>query len=142
MPNLQKIFAKTSTTKLRDKLDKIFSTYIRMRELNSSGYNKCFTCGRLMTFKESQAGHFHSRRHMSLRWDERNVQNQCYSCNINDQGAGPKFAQALKRKYGDGILDILEIKRNNVCRMGKFEYAILIEEFEGKISQLASRDQA
>lgn len=63
------------------KLDRVFSEYIRLRDATPNGYIRCISCGQLKPFSAFDAGHFHSRRHMSTRFDEDNVQSECKGCN-------------------------------------------------------------
>ena len=72
----------TTISKLKKKLDVLFSQYIRRRNADHLGRVKCFTCGVEKHWKEQQAGHFQSRSHHSTRWDEVNVQVQCVKCNM------------------------------------------------------------
>jgi hypothetical protein len=99
--------AKKSTRKrLIDKLDKIFSQYIRLRE--SKNHNsECFTCGKVDHWKKLQNGHFMSRKHLSTRWDETNCQVQCAGCNVFRYGEQYKFSVGLNAKYGDGTADAM-----------------------------------
>lgn len=129
-------FKKRSIPVLQKELDRIFSIFIRMRDSNEQGIIRCITCGAILTFRTAQCGHFWSRRHISVRWDEQNTASQCVKCNIFDQGANQKFASALQRKYGESILQILEIRKNNVCKMSQFQYEILIKEYQSKVRQL------
>ena len=73
----------TTISKLKKKLDKVFSEFIRRRNADHLGFINCFTCGVKKHWKEQQAGHFQSRSHHSTRWDEVNVQVQCIKCNIH-----------------------------------------------------------
>lgn len=126
----------TSLPKLRDKLDKVYSQYIRQSSADENGNVKCYTCPKVDHFKNMQCGHYISRRHLSTRWTEKNTKVQCVGCNVFNQGNGPAFALALQREYGPGILEELEIKKNNTCKMGRFEYELLIKEYTEKLNQL------
>jgi hypothetical protein len=68
-----------------DKLDRIFSHYIKLKEsLLSTGMITecvCITCGRRKPISQIDAGHYMSRRFWATRWDERNVHAQCHGCN-------------------------------------------------------------
>ena len=52
----------TTISKLKKKLDKIFSEFIRRRNADHLGRVKCFTCGVEKHWKEQQAGHFQLNR--------------------------------------------------------------------------------
>ena len=81
--------------RLKQKLDKIFSIFIRNR-----GKGICFTCGLKRTPKLMQCGHFISRTHSSTRWNDINCQSQCFACNIWKRGNIAEFSARLIEKYG------------------------------------------
>ena len=118
--------AKKPTYKSRVKeLDRVFSIYIRRKE-----NNVCFTCG---STKNSQCGHYVSRKYLSLRWDELNCHCQCSSCNIFKNGNMDEYARKLELKYGFGILQKLaEIKAKTV-KYTVDELDILIKHYTEKI---------
>ena len=64
-------------SKLVKKLDIVFSKYVRLSNADKNGNCTCVTCNNTFYWKEIQAGHFMSRKHYSIRWDERNVKPQC-----------------------------------------------------------------
>ena len=72
---------RTQRKKLVDKLDKVFSIYIRRRYADND-VAECFTCGKQDHWKKLQNGHFQSRKHYSTRWHEQNCQVQCAGCNV------------------------------------------------------------
>lgn len=125
----------------KDKLDRIFSEYIRRRDSDKhTGYGRCISCGRIIHWRDGDAGHYVNRQHMSLRYDERNVHLQCRKCNRFDEGNMLGYTQALIRKYGDKILDYLSAKRHNVCRMSQSDYEVLIKRYQDKINEQKSKD--
>ena len=94
---------KTETvTSLKKKLDTYFSLYIRLRYADENLMVTCFTSGKVMKYTESQAGHYVSRKHLSTRWNETNVQVQSVAENMFNQGNGPMFAIKLDDKFGHG----------------------------------------
>ena len=95
----------TTISKLKKKLEGLFSHYIRRRNADHLGRVKCFTCGIEKHWKEQQAGHFQSRSHHSTRWDEINVQVQCVKCNMYRQGEQYKFGMYLDQRFGDGTAE-------------------------------------
>lgn len=90
----------------KKQLDKIFSKYIRLRD-----WNQCITCGG----PGNQAGHFMSRRFNNTRFNEQNVNCQCYRCNVIFYGEQYKYAQELDLKYGEGtakkLADLAKIEK-------------------------------
>lgn len=117
------------------KLDTIFSQYIR-RRYAINNISECFTCGVKNDYKKQQAGHFASRRHYSTRWDEFNVQVQCYSCNICNQGMQFEFGKKLCLKYGDNFAEDLMIKSKEVVKFTESDLLQLIEHYTEKVNSL------
>ena len=98
----KKLEKKPSVKKLIKELDRVFSIFIRKRD-----HHVCFTCGKKLTEKTSQCGHYVSRRYNSLRFDSRNCHCQCAGCNVFKHGNMDIYALRLIRKYGSNILEDL-----------------------------------
>jgi hypothetical protein len=105
---------KLNFAKLRDKLDKIFSIFIRLRVSNEHGMVQCCSCGKYLSWREAHAGHWILRRYLNVRWDENNVNAQCCRCNTFEDGNAAGYASFMLRKHGEeGMNDLLEKKRDN-----------------------------
>ena len=95
--------------------DQFFSKYIRYRDgqrfVDESGeevwYTVCITCGDWKPMSQMHAGHFMSRRYMSTRYDEFNVNGQCAKCNTFNAGEQYKYSLAVDEKYGKGVAEQL-----------------------------------
>jgi hypothetical protein len=92
---------KPSRSKIVQKLDTVFSLYVRTKH-SKNGVCTCCTCGRKFEIKKIQAGHFQSRKHYSTRWDELNVHPQCPKCNVFSQGEQYEYAKFLDRDLRRG----------------------------------------
>lgn len=103
---------------LKRKADIVFSKYIRLRdsiEINGERIGNCITCNTAISATGrggGHAGHFVSRRHMITRYDERNVNLQCASCNLYHAGEQYQHARAIDNKYGTGVAEELHNTRN------------------------------
>ena len=126
----------TTISKLKKKLDVLFSQYIRRRNADHLGRVKCFTCGVEKHWKEQQAGHFQSRSHHSTRWDEVNVQVQCVKCNMFRQGEQYKFGLYLDDRFGDGTAEELEYRAKTIVKLNRVDYEEAIERYKQKIREL------
>ena len=126
----------TTISKLKKKLDVLFSQYIRRRNADHLGRVKCFTCGVEKHWKEQQAGHFQSRSHHSTRWDEVNVQVQCIKCNMFRQGEQYKFGMYLDQRFGDGTAEELEYRAKTIVKLNRVDYEEAIERYKQKIKEL------
>ena len=104
---------KTKRKKLIEKLDKIFSVYIRRRKAVND-ISECFTCGKQDHWKKLQNGHFQSRKHYSTRWHELNCQVQCAGCNVFRYGEQYKFALNLDNTYYSGLAEELLIEAHKL----------------------------
>ena len=96
---------KPSRSKLVKKLDVVFSQYIRLSNADNNGYCTCVTCNKKFHWKEIQAGHFMSRKHYSIRWDERNVKPQCVACNVYRAGEQYKYSLYLGNNLSKTLLE-------------------------------------
>ena len=103
---------KPTRSKLVKKLDSVFSQYIRKKNADKNGNCSCCTCGKVLHWKEIQACHFMSRKHYSIRWDERNVHPQCVACNVFRYGEQYKYSIFLGKELADVLyLQSKEIKK-------------------------------
>lgn len=126
---------KSQLSKEIAKLDRIFSEFIRKRDCNG-GHGKCISCGKIITYNDSDCGHYVNRKHMATRFDEQNCNAQCRSCNRFDEGNIQGYRKGLIKKYGEKAVEMLEIKKHNISKIGIFEIGILITEYKQKIKQL------
>ena len=111
-------------------LDKVFSIFIRLRDLNNEDVSFCVTCGKPMTLKTSQCGHFISRRHFATRWEEKNCAAQCYACNMHNQGKQYEFGLAIDNRFGVGTAQKLLIQSKNKFKKDKSILQILINKYK------------
>lgn len=95
-----------TVSKLKKELDAVFSKYIRQRDKG-----QCFTCPKKDDPKRMQCGHFVPRQYLSVRYDERNCNCQCYACNMLYGGQGATYAIRLAQKYGQEVVEELEAQR-------------------------------
>ena len=130
---------KLTVSKLKKKLDKIYSIYIRLRDCKALGYydkGLCFTCGKMYDFKDLQCGHYIPRSHNNTRYLEFNTHSQCRGCNIFKSGAMDVYALALQAKYGKNILKKLNKLKNVLKQFTVPELETLIEIYEEKTKEL------
>lgn len=123
---------KPSRSHLVKKLDTVFSQYIRRRYAKND-IAECVTCGKKDHWKKMDAGHFMSRKHYSTRWDEDNVQVQCKSCNLYNQGEQYKYSIFL----GDQKSEELYMKSKQTVKISNFELEELIEIYQQKLAAIA-----
>lgn len=125
-----------SISKLKKELDKWFSLYIRLRYANELGFTKCFTSGRSYHYKSIHAGHFMSRRCLSTRWCELNVQAQSAADNLFGQGKQYQFGLNLDAKYGEGTAEDLQIKSKQIQKFSRIDYEEKISYYKSAVENL------
>ena len=125
--------AKKKTLKQhKDRIDRVFHEYIRRRDVNEDGYGTCISCNKGIHYSESDAGHFISRQHLSVRWDERNVNLQCRKCNRFEYGR--QFEYSLK--IGTELSEDLLILSRQAQKFSDAELLDLYEYFNKKLKAL------
>jgi 5-methylcytosine-specific restriction endonuclease McrA len=122
---------KPSRKTIVNKLDKVFSEYIR-RRYTKNGIAECVTCGKKDHWKNLQAGHFMSRKHYATRWDEENVEVQCMACNVYRYGEQYLFAKHLGQEKADELL----AKSRTMVKLKDWELEEMIEKYKQKLLEL------
>jgi hypothetical protein len=118
-------------SKLVKELDKWFSLFVRLRDVDAFGNVTCFTCGKYSNYKVGmQCGHFQSRKHYSTRWNEKNCEVQCVSCNMFNQGEQFKFAIKIDQKHGEGTAMQLEQEARKTVKLMRSDYEVNISYYK------------
>lgn len=110
------------------KLDNSFSIYIR-NKYSKDGFNECYTCGKWNQINKMQCGHFWSRKHYSIRWNEDNARPQCYSCNMMLNGRQYEFGNKLRAEIGEERFSILERLKNTSVKNLNLNFKELYDYF-------------
>jgi hypothetical protein len=122
---------------LKKRLWKYFSIYIRTRDADWKGMVRCVTCGKMMHWKESSAGHYHPKTDgIAMYFEEKNVHNQCNRCNVHLHSNATNYALYLRKRYGEGILEELEWKSRQTVKLTEIDYVRLIDLYKGKIKKI------
>jgi len=122
------------------KLDKVFSIYIRTRDcLYTTGTlteGGCITCRRRVNIKNADAGHFRGRQHFATRWNEQNVNLQCKACNNWGQGMAYEYGQAIAKKFGDLVPDLLVAESKKNRKYYAFELEAMVKYYENRLNDI------
>ncbi len=129
---MPKTAKKPTRSKLVKKLDTVFSQYIRLSNADNNGYCTCVTCNKTFHWKAIQAGHFMSRKHYSIRWDERNVKPQCVSCNVYRYGLAYEFSLFL----GSELANELYLQSKELVKFTNYELEDMINDYSEKLKKL------
>ena len=119
----------------KDKADKYFSEFIRLRDSDEFGRAKCITCSHINHWRLLQNGHFVTRGHEATRFNEENCNCQCRGCNYNG-GQHLKHADAIDRKHGPGTANQLEAKGRVKCKRTASDYRFLAETYKARVDRI------
>lgn len=105
-------------------LDREVSLYVRLSDTDRNGICICATCGKREAWNKITLGHYISRSHHSVRFDERNIACQCISCNSFKGGEQFLMRKHLVKKYGEKEIEKMEM----FAQMTKTETAETLRE--------------
>ena len=118
------------------KLDRVFSEYTRLRDSDENGMIRCYCCGKVLYWKESQNMHFIPRQHMGTRFDEVNCHAGCIKCNYYSNGNIEAYIIHLKKDFGSDIVERLSLKKQIGRKISEFEYKELIKYYQNEVKRL------
>ena len=96
---------KTGKKTIQDKVNLI----ARLRDCKGKdGGTNCISCGYYYTFDELEGGHFINRTSSAIRFDLRNINAQCHTCNFHRHGNARHYYHGMIKKYGEKITKELE----------------------------------
>ena len=73
---------------------------------------------------------------MGTRYSEKNCNAQCRSCNRFDEGNNIGYTRGLIRKYGIGVISLLEAHKHSFSKMTSFDYEVMINHYKEEIKRL------
>ena len=125
-----------------DKLWTVFSIYIRLRDIvpGTEGYIRCITSARLVHWKESDAGHFISRRYLATKFHEQNVNAQSRNANRFNSGEQFAYSKAVDKKYGSGTADKLLALSRSPSKRFQFEIDTMILHYTEQVKLLKAKN--
>lgn len=129
---------KSDTRKFIEKLDKIFSLYIRLRDSKPYGYKyfRCPTCGRVLPFEKGDCSHYFSRRHMSTRFDEDNAVIECSYDNRFNSDHLVELGEFIKKRIGEQRFALLRIKAHETRKWSSWELEQLCKYYSKEVEKM------
>lgn len=130
---------KSNRARLIERLDRVFSEYIRIRDsfkTQSGFYFKCISCGAIKPYSEADCGHYVNRGHMGTRYNEENCNAQCRFCNRFDEGNIYNYRRGLVDKIGENRVLILESMKHDACKLSEFEMEAMITHYRERLKRL------
>lgn len=123
--------SKTLLAKAKIKLWQALKRIIDIRDGNI-----CISCGATeLSGANKHGGHFIPSSSCGgfLRYDIRNVFNQCASCNLFRNGAGAEYTLALQKKFGLEFVEQI-VKDKNVSIQLDMDYVTSLTDYYDSLS--------
>ena len=129
----------SSLTKARNSLKTDFNKFIRLRDTRGQRC-QCISCPKTVQYgtHDCQAGHYKPgiAIYRALEFDEINVNVQCFKCNYERQGNPEGYKLGLVKKYGEGVLEKLELSAHNKSNLDVNLCMILKKQYKKKWKDL------
>lgn len=129
---LTKGFREREYKKLHNKAWGLMSEWIRRSAANESGNILCFTCCKIIHWKEAHCSHFH---HKKLDFDNRNLKACCSACNTYKHGNLAIYATKLVMELTPEGMEKLYLDSNTI-RYTKDDLENIIYDLELKLKLL------
>lgn len=118
-----------SISKIRDKIDKVFNEYIRLRD------GACVICGNIESL---QCSHYWGKKaRPAVRWDELNAHAMCAKCHfLHHHGHEAIYADFMYTQYGKGKVDELTKKSTGQSKWNRSELDGKLTYWKGKLHEI------
>jgi len=128
---------KPTLRSLKARAWKLFSEWIRRKDADQGGTVSCYTCGKLMFWKEAHAGHAIPGRHNAVLLDPEIVRPQCPRDNLFLGGRYEIFATKLIKEKGMEWWEAKLEGARAIVKLTRGDYEALISSYKQKLEDLA-----
>ena len=122
-------------SKLVQKLDQVFSVYIRLLVADKDWMIVCLLCWARVHWTKAQNMHFITRSVYKYRRDEKNCHAGCMRCNVILHGNYIVYTRRMQRKYGEILVDKM-INDKQICKISTWELQEMIEKYQVLVNEL------
>jgi len=119
-----------------NKLWKVFSQYIRLRDADENGICTCITCPRRAHWKKMDTGHGIPRQHKATKYNEKNNHAQCKPCNGFEGGKREIYKEQVDKRYGKGTWDKMLIASKTQLKLSQFEIDEMERYYKLRVKEL------
>lgn len=118
-----------SISKIRDKIDKAFNEYIRLRD------GACIICG---STESLQCSHYWGKKaRPAVRWCELNAHAMCAKCHfLHHHGHEAVYAEFMYNQYGFKKMDMLTVESTKPSKLNRQELDEKLEYWKGKLHEI------
>lgn len=114
----------------------LLSKIIRLSYADEGGTVECYTCGRLMFWKESQAGHAIPGRTGAVLLDAEILRVQCVSCNVFHRGMYHVFTTKLIKENGMPWWECKLVESKKVMKWDRVKLEDKIQSFKERLKEM------
>lgn len=122
-------------SKLVQKLDQVFSVYIRLLVADKDWMIVCPLCWARVHWTKAQNMHFITRSVYKYRRDEKNCHAGCMRCNVILHGNYIVYTRRMQRKFGEVVVDAM-INDKQICKISTWELQEMIEKYQVLVNEL------
>lgn len=122
-------------SKLVQKLDQVFSVYIRLLVAYKNWYITCPLCWARVHWTKAQNMHFITRSVYKYRRDEKNCHAGCMRCNVILHGNYIVYTRRMQRKFGEVVVDAM-INDKQIMKITTWEIQEMIERYKILVNDL------
>lgn len=130
---------KPTLRSLKKKCWALFSEWIRRKDADEGGTVSCYTCGKLMFWKEAHAGHAIGGRHNAVLFDPEIVRPQCVRDNVMLGGKYQVFITRLIKENGLSWWEAKLTDSNRVVKYTRTDLEDLIKDLKQKLETIETR---
>lgn len=130
---------KPTRSKLVQKADSVFSTYIRLRDSNRDGIVTCPLCWARIPRKKAQNMHFITRACWFYRYSETNCHAWCMRCNVILNWNYIAYTRYMQKQYWIEDVDKMISKSKEVYKLSTVNIQEIIEYYTAEIIKYAKK---
>ena len=130
---------KPTRSKLVQKADSVFSTYIRLRDADKHGFITCPLCWARIPWKKAQNMHFITRACWLYRYDENNCYAWCMRCNVILNWNYIVYTRFMQDKFWIERVDEMIRESKEVYKLPTYELEEIINTYTNKIQKFARK---
>ena len=127
---------KPTLRSLKKKAWTLFSQYVRRKDADEGGTVSCYTCEKLLHWKEAHAGHGIPGRHNAVLFDLDIVKPQCPRDNIFLGGRYEVFTTKLIKENGMDWWEKKLAGAREVVKLTRADLESLIEQMKANLAEL------
>jgi len=129
----------------KEKCWRAFSRFVRLRDClkttKTTDWGVCCSCGKKVSYKGSQAGHFLAGRWNAILFEETCCALQCAHCNLFLQGNGAGYYKFMLKEYGQKEIDRLMKLHKTTRKWKSGELKEMTQEFKDKTIALRASEK-